>query len=342
MRRRPSWPSGSLAGSSGALPGHQTTTGESGSSRGSTTDSGCRVISPLSRISARSPDMPEPMPTSASTRAVPRPLSSTTPRRRAGCSRAAARATDIASEAASSATMNTSVITMPIAGLPARLRARRNSAAIPLELVSVSSIMAASGSWASPAASVSGEHLVGRGRAPGAGLVGVRGSVLGPVLDDRVEDLPRQLDLLVLREQRRLTEKHVEDQPLVRLRAGLGERAPVGEVHVDVPDLHCRAGNLRPEPQRDALVRLHPDHQGVLGELLGGGRCERQMRRPLEHHGDLGDPTPQPFAGAQVERHTGPAAGLPIEAPPGGGLGRRGLRGVLLLLFAPFLLAPRP
>ncbi len=40
-----------------------------------------------------------------------------------------------------------------------------------------------------------------------------------PVLQHRVEDPPGQLDLLVPREQRRVAEQDVEDQPLV----GLGE-----------------------------------------------------------------------------------------------------------------------
>jgi hypothetical protein len=35
---------------------------------------------------------------------------------------------------------------------------------------------------------------------------------------------------------------------------------------------------------------------------------------PLEHHRDLGDPAPEPLAGAQVERHAGPAPGVDVEA----------------------------
>ena len=50
-------------------------------------------------------------------------------------------------------------------------------------------------------------------------------------------------------------------------------------------------------------------------------RLERQVRRPLEHHGDLGDPLAEPLAGAQVERHPGPAAGVDVEAHRGIRLG---------------------
>ena len=42
--------------------------------------------------------------------------------------------------------------------------------------------------------------------------------------------------------------------------------------------------------------------------------AERQVRRPLEHHGHLGDPAAQPLAGAQVERHARPAPGVDVQA----------------------------
>ena len=146
----------------------------------------------------------------------------------------------------------------------------------------------------------------------------------------------------VPREQRRLAEQHVEDQPLVRLRAGLGERLAVGEVHRDVADLHRGAGHLGAEPQREALVRLHPDDQRVLAELLGRGRLERQVRGPLEDDGDLGDPAAEPLAGAQVERHAGPAAGVDVQPDGGVGLGDRLRRDAVLLQVADDLHAALP
>ncbi|CAM5495937.1 hypothetical protein SGRIM128S_09270 [Streptomyces griseomycini] len=62
-RRWASAPSGSFAGSSGALTGHQTTTGASGSSSGSTTDWAWSTTSPYSRSTTVSP-----VPASAPTR----------------------------------------------------------------------------------------------------------------------------------------------------------------------------------------------------------------------------------------------------------------------------------
>ena len=69
-------------------------------------------------------------------------------------------------------------------------------------------------------------------------------------------------------------------------------------------------GTFDAEPDRDALVRLDPDDQGVLAEFLGVGGGERQVRRALEEHRDLRHPARQPLAGAQVERHSGPAPGV--------------------------------
>ena len=67
-----------------------------------------------------------------------------------------------------------------------------------------------------------------------------------------------------------------------------------------------------------------------------------QVRRPLEDHGDLGDAAAEPLAGAQVERHPGPAAGLDVDPDGGEGLGRRGLRDVVLVEVAVDLLATGP
>src|SRR5690606_37613800 len=80
------------------------------------------------------------------------------------------------------------------------------------------------GSWPSPGPAVAGEHLVGGGRAPAARDVRLRTATVLPARDDRVEDLPGQLDLLLPREQRGIAEQHVEDEPFVCLRARLGER----------------------------------------------------------------------------------------------------------------------
>ncbi len=102
---------------------------------------------------------------------------------------------------------------------------------------------------------------------------------VGPVLLDRVEDLPAELDLLVPREQRRVAEQHVEDQALVGLGARLGEGVAVAEVHRDVAHLHPGARHLRAEPDRDALVGLHADDERVLAEAPRSALSREQVLR---------------------------------------------------------------
>ena len=141
IRRWASEPSGSAAGSIGALVAHQMATGESGSSSGSTTESACLTTSPRSRISAVSPVQPARVPTWACTWEAPRASPRMTPSVRAGCSWAAIRAEVIASSAWSSSVTTMRVSTMPMAGLPALIRSLTNAEAIADAVVSVSSII---------------------------------------------------------------------------------------------------------------------------------------------------------------------------------------------------------
>src|SRR5690625_5224842 len=208
-------------------------------------------------------------------------------------------------------------MTMSIAGLPAFRRAWTSALAISDAVVSVNSNMGLRSSGSAPRTSVARQHLVGRRRSPGTRGVLVGFTVCGPEVDYRVEDLPCVLDLFVPGEQRRITEQDVEDEPLVRLRARLDERATVREVHVDVADLHGRPRDLRPEPQSDALIGLDSHDEGVLPELLDRGGLERQMWCSLEHHGHLRDAAAESFPGAKVERHVRPTARLDIETDCG-------------------------
>ncbi|CAB4849146.1 unannotated protein [freshwater metagenome] len=84
------------------------------------------------------------------------------------------------------------------------------------------------------------------------------------MLKNWIEDLPAQFHFLVTWEQRRIAEEHIEDEPLVRLRARFGEGISVGEVHVDVAYLHRCAGHLRSESHGDPFVGLNPHDKCVL------------------------------------------------------------------------------
>src|SRR6478609_9056981 len=137
---------------------------------------------------------------------------------RQGCSNEAALAAAIgSSDSASSVTM-TSVRTRPRAIEPPFSR-RSTSALLILEefVVGRSMITGCSSSrradracrrsWSPPRPTVTGHHRVRAGRPPGPRQVlldlGIRS---GPMLLDRVENLPGKFDLFVLREQRRLAE----------------------------------------------------------------------------------------------------------------------------------------
>src|SRR4051794_13859172 len=87
-------------------------------------------------------------------------------------------------------------------------------------------------SWPAPLSAVAGEHVVGLLRPPLTGPVEVRRAACPEPLQ-RVDHPPGRLDLLAAREQRGVADQHIEDQPLVRLRRGLGERLAVEEVHRD-------------------------------------------------------------------------------------------------------------
>src|SRR5690606_5065250 len=241
---------------------------------------------------------------------------------RIGCSREASLAASMASSSLPRVVAITRVSTRPRATAPPSSRILTRAFEIALVVVSGrSTIMILSGyavsgcdcprvvtSGTTPAAAVAGEQLVGGCGAPGAGLVLLQRPSEGlPVFFDGVEDLPAQFDFLVSREERRVTEQHVEDEPLVGLRTRLGEGVAVAEVHRHVAHLHAGSRHLGAEADGDPLIRLHADDERVGAECRGLRLREEVLRRALEHDGDLGDAAAETLAGAQVERHTRPA-----------------------------------
>src|SRR4051812_45577755 len=149
-------------------------------------------------------------------------------RMRDGCSRAASVAARAASYWLPSSQTTTRVSTMLIAGAPIEWRSLVSVAEIFDAVVSVRLKLVIL--EPPPDAPVAGQHGVRRRRTPGAGRVAVRAAVRGPELLDRVEDLPGQLHLPLVREQRRVADQHVHQQPLVRLGRGFEEGLAVREV----------------------------------------------------------------------------------------------------------------
>src|SRR5579859_3285716 len=320
-RRWATAPSAAVTGEADTSSGHQVTTGTSGASSGATTESACWASGPYMRSKMVSPGPVSPTRISASSRESPLGLRVMTARTRLGCSRPAWLAARTASYCSDSSVTMISVSTVPEAGPPIRRRAWVSASWMAAVLVSVRSMVIEASLEPAPGAAVPGHHRVGRRRAARAGRILVGLGVGGPEVLDRVEDPPAELDLGLPREQRRIADEDVEQQPLVGFGAGLGERLAVGEVHVHVADLHRRARHLRAEPDRDALVRLDPDHQRVLAELLGVGGGERQVRGAVEDQRDLRHAAREPLPGAQVERDPGPAPGVDAEPQRGVRLG---------------------
>jgi hypothetical protein len=188
-----------------------------------------------------------------------------------------------------SSTTATSVRARPDATPPALRRSAASALTTSLPVVSQSPIMLASTrpSRASISSEARGPHSPAR---YGSGLVPAQAGL------QRVDHPPALLDLGGVREQRAVADQHVEHEPLVRLRAGLGERLAVLEVHRDVADLHRGAGHLRAELEHHALVRLTRMTSWLLPSISTSAGFERQVRRLLEQDRDLGDPARHPLA----------------------------------------------
>ena len=68
---------------------------------------------------------------------------------------------------------------------------------------------------------------------------------------------------------------------------------------------------------------MSPDEEREALQRRGCRRAaERLVGCPTEDHRDLGDPLAEPLAGAQVEGHAGPPAGLHVQPERGIRLGR--------------------
>src|SRR5438477_668426 len=165
-----------------------------------------------------------------------------------------------------------------------------------------------------PRAAVAVEELLGARRSPRAGgVVRERRPVALPRGHDRVHEEPLLLHLVRAREQRPVAQHRVEDEPLIRLRHPGSERAAVEEVHVHGADRHALPGNLGPDRERDALVRLHVHEEHVRAQPFCRRLLERRMRRALELDRDRRLAACEPLPHAHVERRVRPAPVVDVE-----------------------------
>src|SRR5262249_40080726 len=170
--------------------------------------------------------------------------SRTTMSNRQGCAAAAMVAAASALRTSTSSATTMRVRARPLVTPPAVRRSAESALTTALPVVSQSPIMKPTApSRPPPGPSGTREHLIRGPRPPLAGPVRLR-LLPCPRLLQRVHHVPARLHLGGVREQRLVAEEDVEDEPLVRLGAGVGERLAVLEVHRDVADLHRRAGHL--------------------------------------------------------------------------------------------------
>ncbi|MCW0416748.1 hypothetical protein NB689_002502 [Xanthomonas sacchari] len=113
----------------------------------------------------------------------------------------------------------------------------------------------------------------------------------------------------------------VLQQAFVAHRVFLGEPVAVAEVHAHRRQADPRARALDVELQRDAFVGLDVQHQPVRTVAADLGAAQRRQRRRLEADRDLGGALAQTLAGAQIERHAGPAPGVHLQLHRHIGLG---------------------
>src|SRR2546427_7630400 len=108
-----------------------------------------------------------------------------------------------------------------------------------------------------PGAAVPGDERVGFRRSPGARLVRVerRSRRLSPHVEDRSEELPRLLDPVARRIERRVAMDGVEQEPLVRLGRLAAQDLALTAVEPHGAESQVGPGRLRGDPERHALVR---------------------------------------------------------------------------------------
>ena len=166
-----------------------------------------------------------------------------------------------------------------------------------------------------PCAPIAREQVIGSS-GPGAagGIIGkILGRGTGPSIDQSLNGTPAGLDRVGPLEQCGVPDQAIIDQRLVPDRGQRREIVPVGEVHFDPVDLDIGAGPLGAEAERQPLVRLDAEHQDIWGQSLDRGIAKKCIGRLTKLHRNFRGSGGKVLAGAQIERHTGPAPIIDAE-----------------------------
>ena len=149
------------------------------------------------------------------------------------------------------------------------------------------------------------------------------------MLDDGVEDLPSELDLLVLGEQRRVAEQHVEDEPLVGLRAALDEGAAVAD---QVLRAGCRVWRARGPFNHSKLMTI----DGVWSYIGSSNLDPRSLRLNFELDVEIYSRDTARQIQNLIDLEIEEAEAISLESLSSIGFGKR-LRNRLIWLASPYL-----
>ena len=179
-----------------------------------------------------------------------------------------------------------------------------------------------------PREAVARHQRAGRRRAPGAGRVRPRAAAVAlPGSQDRLDPAPGLLLLVAAHEQVQPAGDRIEQQALV----GADAFGREGLVEVEVERTPATAPRCWPVPLAASRCSSSPSSGcSLITSLFGAVRArEDRVRHRPEVDDDLRIARGQPLAGAQVERHAGPAPVLHLGAQRDEGLAsaaRRHLR----------------
>src|SRR5437762_5756908 len=121
---------------------------------------------------------------------------------------------------------------------------------------------------------------------------------------DRIDESPGLLDLIAAGKERSVTAHRVEQQTLVRFRAGFSERRSIMEIHFHRLDVKARAGDLCMHPQRDSLIRLNSNNEHIEVMQIF---VKQHRRRFFEMNGNFSGRFGKPFPDAHINRNVGPS-----------------------------------
>src|ERR1700687_1923755 len=144
-----------------------------------------------------------------------------------------------------------------------------------------------------------------------------------PDVNDRLDHAPAGFNHVRTLEEGGIAGHAIAEQALVTSAVFGAEIGAVVEIHIHEAELHDRAGNFCAEAERDAFVGLDVDDQAIRLQIFNRGVAEENERSATELNDDFGGAPLEALAGAEIERHAGPApvVNLQLHGDEGFGVG---------------------